>query len=130
MKTLNPILLAAILVVSAAYSRADQEQDLISILTSGANAVEKCEACKKLRLVATAKSLPALAAVLADDRVSQAARYVLEGMALPEAGVVLRDALAASAGAIKLGIIDSLGWRRDLAAVPTLVRLLSDPEVA
>lgn len=106
--------------------RADVEQDLITILRSNTNAAEKCEACRKLRLVGTAQSVPVLAELLGDVRVSQAARYALEGIPAPEATVALRHAVSGLSGAPKAGVIDSLGWRRDTESVPQLTPLLTN----
>lgn len=117
-----------VLVVGRVY--ADQEQDLISILRSDAGAAQKWDACFKLRMVGTAKSVPALAALLGEERLSHAARNALEGMPCAEAGKALRQALGASSGTIKVGLIDSLGWRREREAVELLGPLLSDTDAA
>ncbi len=130
MKSLNHWLLASILALSAITARADEEQDLIAVLKSSAGPVEKSEACKKLRLVGTTQSVSPLAALLADERISQAARYALESIPSPEAGAALRDALGQHSGLIKVGLIDSLGWRRDAAALPLLAPLLSDADAS
>ena len=47
---------------------------------------------------------------------------------IPEAGDALRDAVAKTSGPVKAGLIDSLGWRRDTAAIPLLAAALSDPD--
>jgi HEAT repeat protein len=126
-------LLAGLLALAAPSVRADEEQDLIGTLQSpSASAPQKCTACVKLRVVGTAKCVPALAALLGEERTAQAARYALEGMPFPEAVVAIRKAVLTTAGPIKAGLIDSLGWRRDTAAVPLLKPLLrgADPMVA
>jgi HEAT repeat protein len=130
MKTKRLLLpfLAAFFVLAASGVRADEEQDLIAILQSAAGAPAKCSACVKLRVVGTVKAVPALAALLGQERTAQAARYALEGMPFPEAVTALRQALGATSGLIKAGIIDSLGWRHDAAAVPLLTPLLSDAD--
>ncbi len=120
--------LAAAFVLAAPGVRADEEQDLIATLQSAAAAPAKCAACQRLRLVGTVKSVPALAALLGEERTSHAARYALEGMPFPEAVTALRQALGATSGPIKAGLIDSLGWRHDAAAVPLLTPLLSDAD--
>ncbi len=119
-------ILVCLLVLSGGIARGDEEQDLITILKSNASIPAKCDACFKLRIVGTTKSVPALADLLGQERLSQAARNALEGMPYPEAGQVLRRALSANSGLIKAGVIDSLGWRRDTQAVPLLIPLLSD----
>ncbi|MEN6575570.1 MAG: HEAT repeat domain-containing protein [Phycisphaerales bacterium] len=50
-------------------------------------------------------------------------------MPYAEAGAALRDALARTSGAVKAGLIDSVGRRRDTAATPLLVPLLSDTDM-
>jgi HEAT repeat protein len=127
MKT-NLLLALGLLVLSVCVGRADQEQDLLAVLKSNASAPEKCDACQKLRLVGSVQSVPALAALLGQERTAHAARYALEGMAFPEAVAALRQALGRSSGPIKAGLIDSLGWRRDAASVPLLKKALADSD--
>lgn len=129
MKTnlLRYLLLASLLAL-AAFARADEEQDLIATLQSQAGAPQKCAACQKLRTVGTVKAVPALAALLGEERIAHAARYALEGMPYPEAVTALREALARTSGPIKAGLIDSLGWRQDAASIPLLTPLLSDSD--
>jgi len=100
------------------------------ILQSSAGPVEKCAACQQLRTYGTVKSVPALAALLGQQRVGHAARYALEGIPDPEASAALRKALSKTSGLTKAGIINSLGWRRDAESVPLLVPLLSDADAA
>ncbi|MCX5646798.1 MAG: HEAT repeat domain-containing protein [Phycisphaerae bacterium] len=125
---LNQILFVGLLLLVAGTAGAATERDLIAILQSNAGAVEKCAACQQLRICGTAQSVTALAAVLGDERVGHAARYALEGMPYAEASVALREALVRTSGAIKVGLIDSVGRRRDTAATPLLVPLLSDAD--
>ncbi len=126
---INRILFAGLIVlVAACVSGAAQEQDLIAILQSNAGAVEKCAACQQLRICGTTQSVAALAAVLGDERVGHAARYALEGMPYPEASAALREALDKTSGAIKAGLIDSIGRRRDANAAMMLVPLLKDKD--
>jgi HEAT repeat protein len=107
-----------------------EEQDLIARLQSASVSIpDKCAACQRLRVVGTAEAVPALAALLTQERMAHAARYALEGMPYPEAGAALTQALATTSGLIQAGLIDSLGWRRDAATVPTLVPLLRGPDV-
>jgi HEAT repeat protein len=114
------------LLLSAAIARANEEQDLVAILKSNATATEKCDACQKLRLVGTAKAVPAIAPLLTNEPTAHAARYALEGMPYPEAVTALRKAADKSSGSIKVGLIDSVGWRRDTASVSMLKKCLYD----
>ena len=116
------------LAFAAANLYAAEEQDLIATLQSAASTPQQWAACQRLRIIGTAKAVPALAALLTDERASQAARHALEGLPYPEAGVALRDALAKTSGLTKAGVIDSLGWRAESASVPVLTPLLSDSD--
>jgi HEAT repeat protein len=122
---INRLLLVCLFALVASATRADEEQDLIATLQSGASIPQKCAACQRLRFVGTVKSVPALSALLGEERTGHAARYALEGMAYPEAGDALRQALAKTSGLIKAGLVDSAGWRRDTAAIPLLTSLLT-----
>ena len=122
------LLLVTLLAFTAFSARAGEEQDLITILQSDANAIQKCEACKKLRTTGTARSVPTLAVQLTDERVSQAARHALEGLPYPEASAALREALGKTSGLLQVGMVDSLGWRHDVTAVPLLKPLLSEAD--
>lgn len=122
------ILVAAFLVLSWTRLYADEEQDLITTLQSGAGAPQKWAACQRLKVIGTPKAVPALAALLADPQLSQAARHALESIPSPETDAALRDALGKTSGLLKAGVIDSLGWQRKQESVPLLKPLLSDSD--
>ena len=71
-----------------------------------------------------------LAALLAEKDHSHMARYALERIGAAEAAAALRDALPKLAGALKVGVIGSLGARRDAASVPLLAGLLGNADTA
>jgi HEAT repeat protein len=106
------------------------EQQLIQVLQSKAALMEKDAACVQLKRIGTARSMPALAALLTDEQLSQSARYALEAMSSLEAGRSLVAALGNTAGLTKAGIIDSLGIRRETNAVPALAKALGDSDLA
>ncbi|HPD14769.1 MAG TPA: HEAT repeat domain-containing protein [Planctomycetota bacterium] len=87
-------------------------------------------ACRQLMMMGTAASVPALATLLPDEQLSHMARYALQPMPCPEAGKALRDALATTKGATLVGIVNSVGERRDAEAVSALVKLLKDADAA
>ena len=58
------------------------------------------------------------------------ARYALERIPAAEAAAALRDALASLHGKQKIGIIGSLGVRRDEASVPALAALVGNSDAA
>jgi HEAT repeat protein len=116
------------LFLSSASGQARSEQQLIDILRSGAGLREKDAACAELKRAGTLLSVPALAGLLPDRDLSHAARYALETMPGPEAGEALVGALAKTGGLVRAGIIQSLGRRREIGAIPALKALLIDPD--
>jgi HEAT repeat protein/type 1 glutamine amidotransferase len=104
------------------------EQKLIGLLQSGATSAAKQFACGKLSIIGTERSVPVLSAMLVDESTSDMARYALEripGCAVDEA---LRAALPKSKGAVRIGIINSIGQRADSGAVKQLDTLLLDQD--
>jgi HEAT repeat protein len=101
-------------------------------LKGDAGWLEKQTACRVLRQKGTVASIPVLAGLLPDPEMSQFARYALEPMPYPEAGQAMVEALAKTNGVTRVGIINSLGVRREAAAVPALESLLQgdDPAAA
>jgi HEAT repeat protein len=117
---------------TVAGSQTRSELQLIDVLRSNASLQEKDAACAELKRVGTAASVPALAELLTVESLSHSARYALEAMPSPEAGLALIGALDKTSGLIKVGIVSSLGRRKEPRAVSSLVGLLdeSDPNVA
>ncbi len=102
------------------------EATLCAVLTSDASWLDKQTACRGLRIKGTAASVPALAALLPDEKLSNLARFALESMPCPEAGQALRDALGKTDGLPKAGVVISIGARADKEALPLLEPLMRD----
>lgn len=79
----------------------DQEAKLIAVLKSSAEAHAKADACQQLASIGTADAVPALAALLADEKLAHMARYGLETVPGPAVDVALRDALGKLTGRIE-----------------------------
>jgi HEAT repeat protein len=122
------ILIAAFGVMPHVAHAASPEDGLIAVLTSTASVADKDAACRELKIVGTEKSVPALAALLTDDKLAHPARFALESMPYAPAGAALRDAVGKTKGLIRSGMIDSLGERRDASAVPVIAPALNDPD--
>ncbi len=131
-KTRRYLLFAAGLVLGAAVAHAADEAQQIAVLKSEASLKEKADACRALAHVGTKNAVPALAAMLGDEKLSHMARYALEPIPDPSVDEALRDALGRVKGRLLVGVIGSLGVRRDARAVQALATLLADadPEVA
>lgn len=87
---------------------------------------QKEVATRRLRQIGTAASVPALAALLNDEKLAHLARYALEDMPAKEAAAALRKAAAEGTGAARIGAIISLGARGDADAVPVVADALKD----
>ncbi|MBM3843673.1 MAG: hypothetical protein FJ397_10525 [Verrucomicrobia bacterium] len=94
-------------------------------------------ACQRLALVlasgpggplrpATARTLSGM---LTEERDTDLARQLLELVPGPAAERLLLDALPKTTGRLRLGLIDSLGRRRDAGAVTALATLLADADL-
>lgn len=101
--------------------------NLIAVLTTEAGLETKARACRQLAVSGDAAAVPALAALLADDRLSDYARTALEGIPAAAAGEALRQALPKLTGRLLAGAVDSLAVRHETAAVPDLIELMKDP---
>ena len=85
-------------------------------------------ACKQLALVGDAAELPVLAALLDKPELSDDARNALQAMSAPAAGLALRSALTQLKGQPLVGLIYTLGARRDAEAIATLSGLLNNAD--
>lgn len=125
------LLAAALVIIPAPIYAADNEAAQIAILTSATTSPqEKDNACQSLKRIGTAQSVPALAALLADEKLSPAARNALETMPGAEAGQALIAALDKTTGLTQVGIIQSLGYRREVAGATALAARLNNPDEA
>jgi len=115
-----------------AEARKSLETRLTAVLKSEAPRAAKDVVCRHLSLIGSAAAVPALAELLTDKDLSQLGRYALERMPDPAATAALRDALPKTDGLLKVGVINSLGVRRDADSTSALKALLdsSDQQVA
>jgi HEAT repeat protein len=115
-----------------AKSAEQEERELIAVLQSDAPLFEKDVACRRLAIIGTKEAVPALAALLTHEQLSDIARHGLEP--IPDASVdeALRATLPKVEGRLLVGVITSIGNRGDAKAVPDLVKVLenADQEVA
>ncbi len=97
-----------------------------------ATVFRKAIACKRLAVIGTKESVPPLAALLDDDRVSDYARDALESIPDPSADGAMREALPKLKGLLLIGVINSIRRRRDPEAIEPLGKLIynEDPAVA
>src|SRR6478672_8696036 len=94
-------------------SAKDQEAKLIAVLKSDAPRKAKADACRELARVGTQEAVAPLAALLCNEELSHMARYGLEPIPDPSVDVALREALGKAKGRPLVGVIGSIGVRRD-----------------
>jgi HEAT repeat protein len=82
-------------------------------------------ACRMLRRIGTSESVPVLAGLLADEQMSHMARFALQEMPDPKVDEVLREALDKLSGDLRIGVIGTIGARRDRKAVDKLAGLVT-----
>jgi len=105
------------------------EGKLIAVLQStDASRKEKVDACRGLALIGTGKSVPTLASLLGDEELSHMARYALEPIPDPAVDKALLDALGKVKGKPLVGVIGSIGVRRDTEAVQPLAQILMESQ--
>ena len=107
-----------------AAGRAECEARLLAFLKTPASPVARMAASRYLRLIAGDSAVPALQAMLPDDKSSDLALYALQGIPGAAAERALVQGLGATTGATKIAVIAALGERRAASAVPALVPLL------
>ncbi len=123
------VLLSALVVQTFAQTVASKEDEgrLLAVLKSGdASHKSKVDACRQLAIIGGKDSIPVLAGLLADEQLSHMARYALQPNPDPAVDEALREALGKLTGKPLVGVIGTVGFRRDAKAVPALAGRLND----
>jgi HEAT repeat protein len=135
MLTLRPIVcvFAALLAASAAtLSAADNaalEQELLAVLRSDAPDADKAITCKKLAIHGSSECVADLAKLLSNPKLASWARIPLEAIPGSAADEALRKASESLSGELLVGVINSIGVRRDAGAVELLSKRLQDEDL-
>ena len=108
------------------------EKALLGVLESDGKRAGKQFVCRELSIIGTEQSVSVLAGMLADEETSDMARYALERIPGSAVDKALRGAIRKARGKARIGIINSLGQRRDAGSVRMLSRALgrADQETA
>lgn len=104
------------------------EERFIAFLNGKATLEGRKFVCEQLSLIGTGASVPVLSGLLADPPTSDMARYALERISAPQAAEALRSALSKVSGKERVGVINSLGQKRDSLAVVLLAPLATNPD--
>ncbi len=112
--------------------RKTMEASFIRFLGSNATRAGKDQVCRHLRLIGSTASVPVLTKLLGSAETADMARYALERIPGAVVDRALRSMLPKTTGKLKIGIVNTLGRRRDALAVPALKALVtgSDAGVA
>jgi HEAT repeat protein len=107
----------------------DEAQLIATLQRADATVFEKAKACQTLAVIGTRKCVPVLAGMLGDEKMAHYARFGLQPIPDPAVDEALRDALGKLQGMLLVGVIDSIGIRRDAKAVEPLEKLLGDSDL-
>ena len=103
------------------------EERLAAVLAGEATRAAKEFACRKLGTIGSTACVPAVAKLLADPQLAHMARFTLERVPDPHAAAAMCDAMQQASPDVAVGIVNSLGVRRDPQAVRVLTPLLDSP---
>jgi HEAT repeat protein len=102
---------------------------LIGILTDRSSTeFQKAKACQRIGELGAKEAVPALSALLSNEKLNTYARYGLEPIADPTVDDALRAALPKLKGNLLIGVINSIGKRRDRKAAPALAKMMYDAD--
>lgn len=113
-----------------AAARKDLENRLLKSLESDISRDAKDYVCRKLAIVGSAESVPKLRKLLGLENHSHMARFALERIPGCEATQALAEELNNVSDTLKVGVISSIGSRRDAASLAALVSALSSSDAA
>lgn len=105
-----------------------QEQWIAVLKSPDASQKDKADACRELAVLGTKDAVPALAALLPDEKYNHMARYALETIPDPSVDDALRVAVTNLTGRPLVGVIGSIGVRRDGKAIVPLAKHLRDAD--
>ena len=107
-------------------ARKELEQRLLSALKTCKGTVGREYICSKLAWIGSDASVPVLAGLLGDAQLVAAARQALEAIPGRQASKALREHVSKLIGQEKIGVINSIGERRDADSLRLLTKLLKE----
>jgi HEAT repeat protein len=121
--------------ITKAHGSAAETQDIekrfVGLLQSDATLGSKDFVCKQLSVMGSEASVPVLSGMLLEPKTAEMALYALERIPGQAADQALRDELPKiSAVKVRIGIVNTLGRRRDSASVAVLRSLAFGKEQA
>ena len=110
--------------------RKTMETAFIKFLESNATRAGKDQVCRHLMLIGSTASVPVLTKMLGSEETADMARYALERIPGAAVDKALRSMLPKTKGRVQVGIINTLGQRKDNLAVPALRTLVTGSDAA
>lgn len=107
-----------------------KETSFLAVLTSDAANAQKAMACKNLAIYGSDAAVPELSKLLPDPQLSSWARIALEAIPGEASNKALRDAAGSLQGDLLIGVINSIGIRRDVDAVELMTTQLANDDAA
>lgn len=128
-----PSLVLASLLLCSSWTAAQvttitSEPELITILQSDGAAADKAMACKRLAIYGSEKCVTEVGKLLRDEQLSSWARITLEAIPGKESSQVLREAANSVKGRLLIGVLNSIGVRRDVDSVEVLAKYVADSD--
>lgn len=106
----------------------EKEKELIAVLRSDAPPQDKAIACKKLAIDGSSEAVGDLAKLLSDPQLASWSRIALEAIPGSASDEALRKASESLEGNLLVGVLNSIGVRRDAGSVEVLTKRLSDKD--
>jgi HEAT repeat protein len=107
------------------------EKQFLAFLQSDATLAGKQFICRKLSLVGSKASVGILSGMLSDERTFDMALYALTRIPSPTVDTVLRNKISGMKNRMRIGLVNTLGYRRDPKSVKILSGLIhEDAETA
>jgi len=119
---------AAVWSAPADGAKPSGDKQIAVLKSADATLKAKNDACRELATIGDPKSIPVLVGLLCEPKLSHMARYALEPLDDASVDAALRDAMGKVKGRPLIGVINSIGMRRDEKAVPALMKLLKDAD--
>lgn len=104
------------------------EKQFIAFLESEATFASKQFICRKLSLVGSEASVSTLSKMLEEEETYDMALFALTRIPSKKVNHVLRKMLSKSHGRMKIGLVNTLGIRRDTQSVEELAELITDQD--
>ncbi|GDY08394.1 hypothetical protein LBMAG52_18800 [Planctomycetia bacterium] len=106
----------------------EKEKELIAVLRSDAPPQDKAIACKKLAVDGSSEAVGDLAKLLSDPQLASWSRIALEAIPGTAPDEALRKASESLDGNLLVGVLNSIGVRRDVNSAEMLTKRLRDKD--